>query len=78
MKAWFITGGTPGGLGIAFADAVLEQGDRVALSTRRPEQVSAWANGHGERVLPLPVGVTDTAQITAAVGTAEPGSRFFG
>ena len=28
-KTWFITGGTPGGFGMAFADAALEIGDRV-------------------------------------------------
>jgi NAD(P)-dependent dehydrogenase (short-subunit alcohol dehydrogenase family) len=76
MKTWLITGGTPGGLGVAFADAALERGDRVALTTRKPEQLSAWANGHGERVLLLPADVTDTAQIATAVATAE--TRFAG
>jgi NAD(P)-dependent dehydrogenase (short-subunit alcohol dehydrogenase family) len=76
MKTWFITGGTPGGFGVAFAEAALERGDRVALTTRKPEQLSAWANGHGERVLLLSVDVTDAAQISTAVAAAE--SRFGG
>ena len=40
MKSWFITGGTPGGLGVAFADEVLCRGDQVALTTRRPDQLT--------------------------------------
>ena len=30
-RRWFITGGTPGGFGMAFADAALEAGDQVVL-----------------------------------------------
>ncbi len=36
MKSWFITGGTPGGFGMAFAEAALAVGDRVVLTARLP------------------------------------------
>ncbi|WP_433089083.1 SDR family NAD(P)-dependent oxidoreductase [Dactylosporangium sp. CA-052675] len=76
MRTWFITGGTPGGFGMAYADAALETGDRVALTTRRPEELRAWARPYGDRVLVLPLDVTDAAQVRAAVAAAE--QRFDG
>ncbi|GAA0986267.1 oxidoreductase [Acrocarpospora macrocephala] len=76
MKTWFITGGTPGGFGMAFADAALEQGDRVVVTARRPAELRAWAEPHGDRVLVLPLDVTDTQQIHRAVSAAE--ARFGG
>jgi NAD(P)-dependent dehydrogenase (short-subunit alcohol dehydrogenase family) len=76
MKSWFITGGTPGGFGPAFADEALGRGGRVALTTRKPDQLSAWANAYGDRLLLLPVDVTDPAQVNAAVAQAE--ARFGG
>ena len=51
MKTWFITGGTPGGFGMAYADAALEIGDRVVLTARRPAESQTWARAHGEQVL---------------------------
>lgn len=76
MKTWFITGGTPGGFGMAYAEAALEQGDRVVLTARRPDELAGWADGHGERVLVLPLDVTDEQQVRTAVSTAE--DRFGG
>ncbi|MEV4073261.1 SDR family NAD(P)-dependent oxidoreductase [Nonomuraea fuscirosea] len=76
MRTWFITGGTPGGFGMAYADAALESGDRVVLTTRRPEELRGWAAPYGDRVLVLPLDVTDTKQVEAAVAEAE--SRFGG
>lgn len=70
-KTWFITGGTPGGFGMAFADAALEIGDRVALTARRPAELTDWAQQHGDRVLVLPLDVTDSQQVHAAVREAE-------
>ncbi|MBB3600429.1 NAD(P)-dependent dehydrogenase (short-subunit alcohol dehydrogenase family) [Mycolicibacterium sp. BK556] len=75
-RRWFITGGTPGGFGMAFADAALETGDRVVLTARRPEELLAWADQYGDRVLVLPLDVTDAAQILRAVRAAE--ERFGG
>ncbi|MEV6925618.1 SDR family NAD(P)-dependent oxidoreductase [Dactylosporangium sp. NPDC051485] len=76
MRTWFITGGTPGGFGKAFADAALETGDRVVLTARRPEQLREWARPHGDRVLVLPLDVTDAEQVRTAVAAAE--QRFDG
>ncbi|KUI12225.1 short-chain dehydrogenase [Mycobacterium lehmannii] len=70
-RTWFITGGTPGGFGMAFADAALEIGDRVALTARRPAELTDWAQQHGERVLVLPLDVTDTEQVREAVRATE-------
>ena len=76
MRTWFITGGTPGGFGMAIADAALEVGDRVALTARRPDELSAWARKHGDRGLVVALDVTDAAQVHRAVDAAE--SHFGG
>ena len=70
-RRWFITGGTPGGLGMAFAEAALETGDRVVLTARRPEELLTWADQYGDRVLVAPLDVTDAAQVLRAVHAAE-------
>jgi NAD(P)-dependent dehydrogenase (short-subunit alcohol dehydrogenase family) len=75
-KTWFITGGTPGGFGMAYADAALENGDRVVLTARRPAELRDWAAPHGDEVLVLPLDVTDTQQVQHAVAAAE--DRFGG
>lgn len=71
MKTWFITGGTSGGFGMAYADAALENGDRVVLTARTVEPLHEWATPYGDKVLVLPLDVTDTTQIQLAVTTAE-------
>ncbi|GAY19269.1 SDR family NAD(P)-dependent oxidoreductase [Mycobacterium sp. shizuoka-1] len=75
-RSWFITGGTPGGFGVAFAEAALETGDRVTLTSRRPHELAAWAEQYGDRVLVVPLELTDSAQVHRAVHTAE--ERFGG
>ncbi|WP_445168240.1 SDR family NAD(P)-dependent oxidoreductase [Mycolicibacterium sp. Dal123E01] len=70
-RRWFITGGTPGGFGMAFADAALETGDRVVLTARRPDELLTWAEQYGDRVLVVPLDVTDSTQVLAAVRAAE-------
>ncbi|MFY1619420.1 SDR family NAD(P)-dependent oxidoreductase [Micromonospora sp. WMMD736] len=76
MRTWFITGGTPGGFGLVYAEAALEQGDRVVVTARRPAELKEWAEPYGDRVLVLPLDVTDADQVRAAVRTAE--ERFGG
>jgi NAD(P)-dependent dehydrogenase (short-subunit alcohol dehydrogenase family) len=71
MRTWLITGGTPGGFGLAFADAVLARGDRVAITSRRPEELSDWAAPHGDKVLVLRLDVTDSDEVRAGVVQAE-------
>ncbi|AFR49188.1 oxidoreductase [Gordonia sp. KTR9] len=70
-RRWFITGGTPGGFGVAFAEAALEAGGRVVLTSRRPHELVTWAEQFGDRVLVVPLDVTDPAQVQRAVGAAE-------
>lgn len=70
-RRWFITGGAPGGFGVAFAEAALETGDRVTLTTRRPQELAEWADQYGDRVLVVPLELTDAAQVQRAVHTAE-------
>ncbi|MGW3735468.1 SDR family NAD(P)-dependent oxidoreductase [Streptomyces sp. NPDC005148] len=71
MRTWFITGGTPGGFGMAYADAALELGDNVVLTARRPHLLDDWAARHGDRVLVHPLDVTDAPQTHEAVRAAE-------
>jgi NAD(P)-dependent dehydrogenase (short-subunit alcohol dehydrogenase family) len=75
-RRWFITGGTPGGFGMAFAEAALDLGDRVVLTARRPAELDEWARTYGDRVLVVPLDVTDAAQVQEAVRAAE--ERFGG
>ncbi len=70
-KTWFVTGGTPGGFGMAFAEAALEIGDRVALTARRPHELRSWTEKYGERALVVPMDVTDAGQVQEAVRAAE-------
>ena len=72
----FITGGTPGGSGMAFAEAALEAGDRVVLTARRPAELREWAQDYGGRVHVAALDVTDAAQIRDAVDAAH--QRFGG
>lgn len=70
-KTWFITGGTPGGFGMAFAQAALEIGDQVALTARRPDELRSWAETYGERAFVVPLDVTDAGRVQEAVHAAE-------
>ena len=70
-RRWFITGGTPGNFGMAFAEAALETGDRVVLTSRRPQELATWAEQYGDRVLVVPLELTDAAQVQRAVSAAE-------
>nr|ABP43414.1 short-chain dehydrogenase/reductase SDR [Mycolicibacterium gilvum PYR-GCK] len=70
-KRWFVTGGTPGGFGVAFAEAALEAGDRVVITSRRPHELAAWADGYDDRVLVVPLELTDAAQVQRVVQAAE-------
>jgi len=70
-RRWFITGGTPGNFGVAFAEAALETGDCVTLTSRRPQELASWAEQYGDRVLVVPLELTDSAQVQRAVSAAE-------
>ncbi len=67
-RTWFITGASRG-LGHAFAQAALERGDRVAAAARgiTPD---GFEKRHADRLLALPLDVTDRAAVFAAVSRA--------
>lgn len=59
--------GCSSGIGHAMAEAFLERGLKVVATARRPETMEDLA---GERVLALPLDVTDRTSITGAVTAA--------
>ena len=68
MKTWFITGASRG-FGLRIARLALEQGDNVVATARRAEAVIE-ALGNRERLLALPLDVTDEVQAKAAAAAA--------
>src|SRR6201988_2654668 len=72
-KVWFITGSSRG-FGRKLVRAALDTGDAVAATARRPGQLADLATPYGERILPLPLDVTDAA--AAAVSIAAGTERF--
>ncbi|MVN74966.1 SDR family NAD(P)-dependent oxidoreductase [Hymenobacter sp. HMF4947] len=68
-NVWFITGSSRG-LGRSLTAAVLAHGDQVAATARQPEQLADLVAQYGARILPLPLDVTNPAQIEAAVAAA--------
>lgn len=48
----------------------------MVLTARRPEELATWADHYGDRVLVVPMDVTDAAQVRHAVRAAE--ERFGG
>ena len=72
-KVWFITGSSRG-FGRELVRAALDTGDAVVATARRPERLADLATTYGERILPLPLDVTDAA--AAAVSIAAAQERF--
>jgi NAD(P)-dependent dehydrogenase (short-subunit alcohol dehydrogenase family) len=68
-RIWLITGSSSG-FGRTLAEAALAAGDRVVATARRPETLDDLVAGAPERVLALPLDVTDQGQIDAAVAAA--------
>ncbi|GAA2436497.1 SDR family NAD(P)-dependent oxidoreductase [Streptomyces macrosporus] len=71
-RVWFVTGASRG-LGRAFTEAALAAGDRVAAASRTlatPEPLADLAAEHGDRLLTLPLDVTDRAAVHETVGKA--------
>jgi NAD(P)-dependent dehydrogenase (short-subunit alcohol dehydrogenase family) len=67
-RTWFITGASRG-LGRAFAEAALDRGDRVVAAARTAVR-DVFDERHHDRLLALPLDVTDRAAVVAAVATA--------
>jgi NAD(P)-dependent dehydrogenase (short-subunit alcohol dehydrogenase family) len=70
MSTWLITGCSTG-LGRALAEAVIAAGHNAVVTARHVEKVADLAVDNTDRVFPLPLDVTDTAQIGSAVSQAE-------
>ncbi len=68
-RVWLITGSSSG-FGRSLAEAALERGDRVAATARRPESLDELVARDPERVLALPLDVTSSDQVGAAVDAA--------
>ncbi|MBB3724724.1 SDR family oxidoreductase [Nonomuraea dietziae] len=67
-RTWFITGASRG-LGRAFALAALERGDQVAAAARTITRQD-FDDQYGDRLLVLPLDVTDRDAVFTAVNTA--------
>ena len=69
-QTWFITGSSRG-LGRALVRAALEDGDLVAATARRPEQLAGLVAEFGDRVQPIALDVTDPAAARSALAEAK-------
>ena len=70
MSTWLITGCSTG-LGRALAEGVIAAGHNAVVTARDAARVADLAEGNSDRVLALPLDVTDSAQVTRAVSEAE-------
>jgi NAD(P)-dependent dehydrogenase (short-subunit alcohol dehydrogenase family) len=70
MSTWLITGCSTG-LGRALAEAVIAAGHDAVVTARDAGKVADLAEAKTDRVLALPLDVTDAQQITDAVHAAE-------
>jgi NAD(P)-dependent dehydrogenase (short-subunit alcohol dehydrogenase family) len=68
-KVWFITGSSRG-FGRALTEAVLEAGDSVVATARRPEQLDDLVARHGPRIHPVKLDVTSPSDAEKAIGSA--------
>lgn len=68
-KVWFITGSSRG-LGRALAEAVLESGDRLVATARKPEHLSDLQTRYRERMRSLALDVTDSEAARQAISAA--------
>ncbi len=75
MARWLVTGCSTG-LGREIARCALEAGHQVVVTARRSIDVADLVEAHPDTALPVPLDVTDPAQIHAAVAAAD--ERFGG
>jgi NAD(P)-dependent dehydrogenase (short-subunit alcohol dehydrogenase family) len=68
-KVWLITG-TSKGFGLELATVVLESGDRVVATARRPESLDDLVTKYGDRVRAVALDVTNPEAARTAVATA--------
>ncbi|GGJ77032.1 short-chain dehydrogenase/reductase [Streptomyces camponoticapitis] len=68
-KTWFVTGASAG-IGRVVTKQLLERGDRVAATARRPEVLSDLADRFGDRLWTAALDVTDTKALNDTVERA--------
>jgi NAD(P)-dependent dehydrogenase (short-subunit alcohol dehydrogenase family) len=68
-KTWLITGSSRG-FGWELAKAVLDSGDNLVATARRPEQLDELVTKYGDKVRAVALDVTDPGAARAAVRTA--------
>ncbi|MBB5914069.1 NAD(P)-dependent dehydrogenase (short-subunit alcohol dehydrogenase family) [Nocardia transvalensis] len=68
-RTWLITGASRG-IGRRLTEAVLDYGDQVVATARRPEDLDDLAARYGSRILPVALDVTDAAAASRAVRQA--------
>lgn len=68
-KTWFITG-TSTGLGRLLTERLLERGDRVVATLRRPEALKTLTEKYGDQLHVFTLDVTDTHAINEVVTEA--------
>ncbi|GLY75580.1 oxidoreductase [Actinoallomurus iriomotensis] len=68
-RTWLITGASRG-FGRRLTEAVLEVGDQVVATARRPEQLDDLSARYGERIRAVALDVTDAAAASGAVKEA--------
>lgn len=68
-KTWFITGASSG-FGNELVKAVLDKGDKVAATFRKPEQAAHFSQQYGNNGLGIVMDVTNEEQITAGIKQA--------
>jgi NAD(P)-dependent dehydrogenase (short-subunit alcohol dehydrogenase family) len=68
-KTWFITGASSG-FGRNLTELLLERGDTVAATVRRPESLADLSAAYGEKLWIATLDVTDTAGIRTVVDAA--------
>lgn len=73
-KVWFITGSSRG-FGRVWTEAALQRGDKVVATARNIESIADFKEKYGSNVLTLPLDVTNSEQVQAAVKTAH---EYFG
>ncbi len=69
QRVWFVTGSSRG-LGRALITAILEAGDLVVATARKPKTLAEELKDHGDHVLALPLDVTSADAAREAIDAA--------
>ncbi len=75
MKSWFITGASSG-LGLSMTRKLLERGDLVHATVRRPDPMRDLAERHGDRLKIIELELTETMSLRQEVDRAFANGRI--